>query len=90
MPARRMTITGHVQGVFFRAGVQEKADALGIRGWIRNTAEGSVEIHAEGDLTGLQKLETWCARGPELARVDTVNSSEVSEEGFSGFRIVQR
>ena len=47
--ARHLSITGRVQGVFFRAWSREQADQLGVRGWIRNRPDGHVEAHVEGD-----------------------------------------
>lgn len=88
MLARRLVIHGHVQGVFFRAGARERALSLGIAGWARNNADGSVEIHAEGRMDALQAFDRWCARGPDVARVDTVDAREVSVEGRTGFTVL--
>lgn len=83
-----MTIHGNVQGVFFRAGARERALSLGIAGWARNNADGSVEMHAEGRVEVLQAFERWCARGPDVARVDTVDTREVPVEGCTGFTVL--
>lgn len=86
--ARRFIITGHVQGVFFRAGARERAVSLGIAGWARNNANGSFEIHAEGSADALQDLERWCARGPEAARVAGVEVRETPMQGCMGFAVL--
>lgn len=88
MLARRLVIHGHVQGVFFRAGARERALSLGIAGWSRNNADGSVEIHAEGRVDALQAFERWCARGPDVARVDAVDVQEAPMEGCTGFTVL--
>jgi acylphosphatase len=86
MPARRITVTGRVQGVFFRAHAKEKAEEVGLTGWVRNT-DDSVEIYAEGTSEALDVLERWCHRGPAGAEVASVQSEEVSPEGLREFSI---
>ncbi|HOF86502.1 MAG TPA: acylphosphatase [Armatimonadota bacterium] len=65
-------ITGRVQGVQYRAFVRRHAAALGLTGWVRNRADGSVEVVAEGDDALLAVLERLLRDGPPLARVDGV------------------
>ncbi len=82
----QITITGKVQGVFFRHSAKRKADELGISGFVRNMPESSVYIEAEGEEKVLQEFIAWCRKGPELARVDHVTIEEsplVNEKGFS-------
>lgn len=67
-----LTIRGKVQGVFFRASTKEIASKLGLRGWVRNTEDGNVDILAEQDEEILKKFIDWCKIGPPLARVDDV------------------
>ena len=50
-----ITVTGLVQGVWFRAGTKEQAGELGLLGWVKNRPEGTVEIHAEGEKPQLEK-----------------------------------
>ena len=85
--AKRFRITGHVQGVFFRAGARERAVSLGVTGWARNNADGSVEMYAEGGLEALQAFERWCERGSDAARVEKVEVQEVPVQGCMGFRM---
>lgn len=85
MTARRIHITGGVQGVFFRARTVERAKELGLAGWVRNNDDGSVEIHAEGPEEKLRALEEWAKTGPAHARVEHVKASDVPEEGHRMF-----
>lgn len=66
-------VTGVVQGVYFRAFVEEHAQALGLTGYVRNVARsGGVEVEAEGDKVRLEQLLKDLHRGPRTARVDSV------------------
>ena len=67
-------IHGRVQGVFFRASTQEKAIELGLTGWVRNIADGKVELLAEGEKEKLEKLIDWCRIGPKHAQVMDVET----------------
>lgn len=83
-------VTGRVQGVSYRAAAQKTAINLGILGWVRNKADGSVEILAEGPAEQLQQFQAWCARGPLWARVDRLEVSEQPcAESFTDFEIVR-
>lgn len=78
-------IYGSVQGVFFRVTAQQEADKLGITGFARNEADGSVYIEAEGNETSLNKFLEWCRKGPKLAQVGKVDVSEAPLKNFSEF-----
>ncbi|MCK5636915.1 MAG: acylphosphatase [Thermoplasmatales archaeon] len=81
-------ISGRVQGVWFRTSTKQKAEQLGLTGWIRNTSDGSVEAIFEGDEKGIQDMLEWCHRGPPLARVSNVEvKNQESTNGFDGFSI---
>jgi acylphosphatase len=86
--ARRLVVSGRVQGVGFRAFVAEAARAAGLAGWVRNLADGRVEVFAEGEEQALASLAAACARGPFLARVDHVAAEPAAAEGRAGFRQV--
>ena len=75
--ARRIRITGRVQGVFFRASTAEQARALGITGRARNCPDGSVEVFATGTPADLAELVAWLHHGPPLARVDRIEVDEI-------------
>ena len=82
----RIKVYGRVQGVFFRANTKEKAIELGLKGWIMNKEDGSVEILAEGKR--VKEFIEWCKEGPELARIDKMKTrEEKSEEKLSDFKI---
>ena len=65
-------VTGRVQGVSFRASTVREARAHGLTGWVRNLADGSVELEAQGDDARVAALVAWCAHGPPAARVTGV------------------
>ena len=73
---KRLRITGCVQGVAFRASTVAAARQLGLRGWVANRADGSVEAVAEGDAAAVTALVRWCHHGPPAARVDRVDVTE--------------
>ena len=65
-------VTGRVQGVLFRHSARTHAEKLGLTGFVRNEADGSVVIVAEGEEPRLQEFLLWCRKGPPLARVDEI------------------
>lgn len=77
---RRFIVRGRVQGVFFRAATVERARELGLRGYARNLADGTVEVEAEGPEEALLALEHWLWRGPPLAKVEAVEVHAPSEQ----------
>ena len=81
-------VSGVVQGVWFRASTQRKAQELGLKGWVRNTEDGRVEAVFEGDKTRVEDMLAWCKKGPDLAKVEdvAVNFTEYSG-AFSSFAI---
>lgn len=92
MSNKRVTliIRGRVQGVFFRAAAQREARRLGITGWVKNRADGSVEVLAEGDEDSIKELSSWAHHGPSAARVDNVEQRWRGYTGeFPDFRIVE-
>jgi acylphosphatase len=80
---RRVTIvvSGRVQGVNFRRHTQLTAQRLGVRGWVRNRPDGSVEACFEGEATAVDALVAWSQEGPDYARVDSL---ELREEPYCG------
>lgn len=81
---RRLVITGRVQGVWYRASMANKAQALGVTGWVRNRADGSVEATVRGTPEQLAAIILWARRGPPAAQVGHVAVEEGSGE-FTGF-----
>ncbi|HET9620370.1 MAG TPA: acylphosphatase [Kofleriaceae bacterium] len=74
MTTRRITaiVTGRVQGVSYRASTIHEATRLGLTGWVRNRADGSVELEAQGTPAQVEALLAWCHVGPPAARVTGV------------------
>jgi len=70
---RRYRVRGRVQGVAFRAFVLRTAASLGLDGWVRNRADGSVEVLAHGKVDDLDELSRRLLRGSRWSRVDDVN-----------------
>ena len=74
-------ISGRVQGVNFRMATEMAADKYGVYGWVRNRRDGTVEAVFEGDAEAVDQILKWCQRGPSLANVTNI---ETTEEPFSG------
>jgi acylphosphatase len=74
--ARRFTIKGRVQGVFFRESTRRVAESLGITGYANNLANGDVEVLACGDPTAIDELAKWLKHGPRMAIVTEVIERE--------------
>jgi len=86
----RLLIEGRVQGVFFRASAVEQATRLGVKGWVRNRRDGSVELLAEGEDAAVGALVSWCHHGPPHARVDRVQVERQDYQGeFRAFNAVR-
>ena len=84
MAAARFSVSGKVQDVFFRASTREQALRLGLRGYAKNLADGSVEVLAVGEGDAIAALEQWLHAGPSNARVDAVTRSEAATENNMG------
>jgi len=81
-------ISGSVQGVFFRANALYQAQGLGITGWVRNCRDGRVEVVLEGEKSALDRMISWCRKGPPGATVDNLKISREDYQGeFSSFSI---
>jgi acylphosphatase len=77
--AVRLTIRGRVQGVGFRWWARGEARRLGLDGWVRNRADGSVELLAAGPAEAIAELENLCRRGPPSARVTSIERAVVDD-----------
>lgn len=82
--AFRARVTGQVQGVGFRWSAVRKARSLGVRGWVRNAEDGSVEVEAEGTPSALAAFLAWLRRGPSGASVSGVETRPVPPGGARG------
>jgi acylphosphatase len=72
VPVQHLRITGRVQGVGFRWFVRERADALGLAGWVKNRSDGSVELLVSGDAAASEQFLAAVRRGPPHARVEAI------------------
>jgi acylphosphatase len=81
----RLRITGRVQGVGYRVWAIEQAARLGLRGWVRNRADGSVEALVIGDEDAVARMIEAAREGPFAARVTDVAVSEAADDGSAGF-----
>ena len=81
-------VSGRVQGVFFRAHTQKKAQQLGLEGWVRNLVDGRVEVAVEGSEHPLKVLLEWLHEGPPAAHVERVDATWETPSGELGFRIL--
>ena len=80
-------VQGRVQGVGFRYSAVREAQRLKVDGWVRNTANGDVEVWAEGPREKLELFLAWLQRGPQFSRVDSVDKTDVIPKGFQGFGV---
>ncbi len=84
--ARHLTITGKVQGVWYRAWTVETARSLGLTGWVRNRTDGSVEAVVEGDESAVDQFLAQAQHGPAAARVAAVEFEDVAFQNLSDFQ----
>ena len=82
-------VSGHVQGVFYRASARTKAEELGITGFVQNLPDGKVYIEAEGTDEKLDRFKTWCAEGPPRAQVEQVEIKEGELQNFKAFGVLR-
>ena len=85
--ARHVRLTGHVQGVFFRAWSRDQAQSLKVTGWIRNCPDGRVEAHVEGDEPAVAQMIEHLRKGPPSARVEDVRLWDVDLCDFENFEV---
>lgn len=84
---RHFQVSGHVQGVFYRAATQDIARRLGLTGWVRNRTDGDVELVACGAPVKLQELERWLHQGPPHAHVTQVRATDTDAQTYTDFSI---
>jgi acylphosphatase len=76
---RHLVVRGLVQGVGYRWSMVQAAQRLGVRGWVRNRRDGSVEALAAGDADAVEALVRWARQGPAGARVDAVDVNDADD-----------
>jgi len=84
---RHLSIQGQVQGVFFRQWTVGQARELGVAGWVRNCADGTVEAQLSGDEQAVTQLIDRMRRGPPAAEVEQMRVDEVPAEDIDGFEV---
>lgn len=83
--ARHVVIHGRVQGVWFRGWMRQEAAALGLRGWVRNRRDGTVEALLQGEPVVLDKMLDRCRQGPPAAKVLDISISPAPVADFPDF-----
>ncbi len=84
---KKVVVSGRVQGVWFRQSAQQEANALGVKGWVRNRPDGTVEAVFEGPRDLVDMAVEWAGHGPQRAVVEHIDVEDETPEGVSGFRI---
>ena len=74
----RITVSGKVQGVFYRKSTKDQADQLNLTGWVKNKSDGSVVIEVGGLTNNIQKLIDWCRIGPPASEVIDLKVEEIA------------
>jgi DNA ligase D-like protein (predicted 3'-phosphoesterase) len=85
--AVRAVVHGEAQGVGYRDAVRRRAQGLGVMGWVRNSENGSVLVHAEGPEDAVEQLLSYLGEGPPAARIAEVTTESVKVEGHEQFAI---
>jgi len=83
----RVTVSGEVQGVFFRKSCAQEARRLGLAGFVRNLPDGDVEAAFEGEDGLVAAMVSWCRTGPDWAEVESVRVEDERPQGDAGFSI---
>ncbi len=83
----RVIVNGRVQGVWFRDSCRDQARSESVTGFVRNRADGTVEVELEGTEPAVERMIAWCRVGPSRARVDSVAIERIGPVGEAGFRI---
>ena len=86
METVHLVIKGKVQGVYYRVSAKEKANALDIKGWVKNTGE-NVEVMASGNKEQLETFIEWCRLGPKYATVTDIIITKADAENVNDFSI---
>jgi acylphosphatase len=89
MERAHVMVSGQVQGVFFRDSTRQKAQELGLAGWVKNTPEGRVEALFEGPSDRVREMVRWCEEGPQQASVENVDADfEAAGGDLAGFEVL--
>ncbi|WP_239123243.1 acylphosphatase [Rhizocola hellebori] len=88
MESKKVTVSGRVQGVYFRDTCRRMALAAGVRGWVRNRPDGTVQALFEGEPDAVEQMVAWAHTGPPQAAVSAVEVTSVPASDPVGFRVV--
>lgn len=80
-------ISGRVQGVMFRDATRQKAEELGLNGWVKNLPDGRVEAVFEGPAREVEEMTRWCEEGPSMAAVENVETEPEDVEDLRKFEV---
>jgi len=86
----KITVSGKVQGVFYRSAAKEMADAWDVYGFVRNEKNGDVYIEAEAAEENLYKFIKWCNQGPVRAKVEKIDAKPGDIVGYTQFEILRQ
>jgi acylphosphatase len=84
----QIRVSGRVQGVGYREGLRHQAQTAGVRGWVRNRRDGTVEALLQGDIESVNWVLEWARRGPSAAQVSTISVAPPEpafERAYEGF-----
>ena len=84
---KHIFLSGRVQGVGFRAFTRQQAAVLDIKGWVKNLADGRVEIIVQGEKPEVKEMISKLKEGPSFAKVEDIEINEEEPDDFSGFKI---
>lgn len=87
--ATRLFITGNLQSMFYKLFIKEKADKLGVRGFLRILEDGKVDIFLEGDSEDVNAMAEICKNGPKYAQVRSFEQKDERLQDFKDFRILK-
>ncbi len=82
-----ITVTGRVQGIFFRGATRNIARYLNINGFVKNNSDGTVYIEAEGASENLSEFIKWCKKGHDYAIIDEIVVEKERFKNLKGFRV---
>lgn len=86
---KNITISGKVQGVYFRASAKHIADRLQVKGIVRNDPDGKVFAEAEGEQEAVNSFINWCSTGPPSAGVTDISVTEGRLKGYQSFEVLR-
>jgi len=89
MKTLRVYISGTVQGVLFRKFIEENANRVGVRGFVRNLDDGRVEVVLEGKDENVLEMVEICKKGNPHSQVRDIKIQEITNQGFKGFKIMR-